>query len=44
MQFFVFLSISKAGRLVGLADSYAVLVLAGNATFFLAENRIAAFV
>ena len=32
----------KAGRLVGLADSYAVIVLADNATFLLAVNRIAA--
>ena len=30
----------KAGRLVGLADSYAVLVLADNAKFLLAVNRI----
>ena len=33
---------SKAGRLVGFADCYAVIVLADNATFLLAENRIAA--
>ena len=33
----------KAGRLVGLANSYAVIVLADNATFLLAVNRIAAF-
>ena len=33
---------SQAGRLVGLADCYAVLVLADNATFLLAVNRIAA--
>ena len=32
----------KAGRLVGLADCYAAIVLAGNATFLLAVNRIAA--
>ena len=35
--------VSKAGRLVGLADCYAVIVLADNATFLLAVNRIAAF-
>ena len=35
--------ILKAGRLVGLADCYAVIVLADNATFLLAVNRIAAF-
>ena len=34
---------SKAGRLVGLAGSYAVIVLADNATILLAVNRIAAF-
>ena len=34
---------SKAGWLVGLADCYAVIVLADNATFLLAVNRIAAF-
>ena len=34
---------SKAGRLVGLADCYAVIVIADNATFLLALNRIAAF-
>ena len=33
----------KAGRLVGLADCYAAIVLADNATFLLAVNRIAAF-
>ena len=33
----------KAGRLVGLADCYAVTVLADNATFLLAVNRIAPF-
>ena len=33
----------KAGRLVGLADCFAVIVLADNATFLLAENRIPAF-
>ena len=33
----------KAGLLVGLADCHAVIVLADNATFLLAENRIAAF-
>ena len=33
----------KAGRLVGLVDSYAVIVLADNATFLLAVNRISAF-
>ena len=32
----------KAGRLVGLAYCYAVIVLADNATFLLAVNRIAA--
>ena len=35
--------IGKAGRLVGFADCYAVIVLADNATFLLAENRIAAY-
>ena len=35
--------IPKAGRLVGFADCYAVIVLADNATFLLAVNRIAAF-
>ena len=35
--------ITKAGRLVGLADCYAAIVLADNATFLLAVNRIAAF-
>ena len=34
---------SKPGRLVGLADCYAVIVIADNATFLLAVNRIAAF-
>ena len=33
----------KAGRLVGFADCYAVIVLADNAKFLLAVNRIAAF-
>ena len=33
----------KAGRLVVLADCYAATVLADNATFLLAVNRIAAF-
>ena len=33
----------KARRLVGLADCYAVIVLAYNATFLLAVNRTAAF-
>ena len=32
----------KAGRLVGLADCYAVIALADNATFLLAVSRIAA--
>ena len=32
----------KAGRLVGLADRYAAIVLADNATFLLAVNCIAA--
>ena len=36
-------NIIKAGRLVGLADSYAVIVLADSATISLAVNRIAAF-
>ena len=35
--------ITKAGRLVGLADCYAAIVLDDNATFLLAANRIAAF-
>ena len=34
--------ISKAGRLVGKADCFAVIALADNATFLLAVNRIAA--
>ena len=34
---------TKAGRLVGLADCYAIIALADNATFLLAVNRIAAF-
>ena len=34
---------SKAGRLVGLADSCAVIVLADSATFLLAVNCMAAF-
>ena len=33
----------KAGWLVGIADCYAVIVLANNATFLLVVNRIAAF-
>ena len=33
----------KAGRLVGFAGCYAAIVLADNATFLLAVNRIAAF-
>ena len=37
-----FYDMAKAGRLVGFADCYAVIALAGNATFLLAENRIAA--
>ena len=37
------LNSTKAGRLVGLAGSYAVIVLADSATFLLAVNRIAAF-
>ena len=35
--------ISKAGRLVSLADCLVVIVLVDNATFLLAVNRIAAF-
>ena len=35
--------IIKAGRLVGIADCYAAIVLADNATFLLAVNRITAF-
>ena len=35
--------LTKAGRLVGLADCYAVIELADNATFLVAVNRIAAF-
>ena len=35
--------ITKAGRLVGLADCYAAIVLADDATYILAVNRIAAF-
>ena len=34
---------AKAGRLVGLAYCYAIIVLAENATFLLAVNRIAAY-
>ena len=34
---------TKAGQLVGLAYCYAVIVLADNATFSLAVNRIVAF-
>ena len=37
------LDVTKAGRLVGLSDCYAVIALADNATFLLAVNRIAAF-
>ena len=33
---------TKAGRFVGLADCYAAIVLADNATFLLAVNRTAA--
>ena len=33
----------KAGRFVGKAGCYAFVVLAGNATFSLAVNRMAAF-
>ena len=36
-------TICKAGRLVGFADCYAVIVLADNATFLFALNRMAAF-
>ena len=36
-------NITKAGRLVGLAGSYAVIAVADSATFLLAVNRIAAF-
>ena len=35
--------VAKAGRFVGLADCYAVIALADNATFLLVVNRIAAF-
>ena len=35
--------ITKAGRFVGLADCYAVIALANNATFLLAVNRMVAF-
>ena len=35
--------LSKAGRLVGLADCYAAIALADNATFLLTVNRTAAF-
>ena len=35
--------INKAGRLVGIAGSYADLVIADNATILLAVNRIAAY-
>ena len=38
-----FIVFSEAGRLVGLADSYAVRELADNATFLLAVNLTAAF-
>ena len=34
---------TKAGRLAGLADCYAAIVLVDNATFLLAVNRIASF-
>ena len=34
---------SKAGPLVGIAGCYAAIVLANNAKFLLAVNRIAAF-
>ena len=34
---------AKAGRFVGLADCYAALVLADNATFLLVVNSIIAF-
>ena len=34
---------AKAGRFVGLADSYAALVVTDNATFLLAANRMVAF-
>ena len=37
------LHVTKAGMLVGLADCYAVIALANNATFLLAVNRIAVF-
>ena len=37
------ININTAGRLVGFAGCYAVIVLADNATFLLAVNRIAAF-
>ena len=43
VPFCIFLSIIKAGRLVGLADCYAVIVLADNVTFLLDVNRIATF-
>ena len=36
-------SLPKAGRLVGIADCYAAIVQADNATFLLAVNRIAAY-
>ena len=35
--------LSKAGRLVGIADCYAAIVPADNATFLLSVNHIAAF-
>ena len=35
--------VHKAGRLVCLADCYAAIVLADNATLLLVVNRIAAF-
>ena len=38
-----YIEIFKAGLLVGSADCYAAIVLADNATFLLAVNRIAAF-
>ena len=43
MRLLLLLVKPKAGRLVGLADCYAVIVLADNATVLLAENRITAF-
>ena len=43
MQFQLSVRGRKAGQLVGLADCYAVLVLADNATFLSAVNRIPAY-